>query len=178
MKTLPVEYLKECLDYNPETGQAFWKERPRLHFSSDRIWRKSNTQYAGKTAGYVNGVTGRMMIKVADVDLLLHRVVFAIHYSYWPKDQLDHKDGNHLNNRIVNLREASNAQNLKNRKKHVTNKSGYTGVTARGKRWISQICVDNKVMHLGMFDTPEDAYTAYCRAAQIHHGEFAASNWR
>lgn len=178
MKTLPVDYLKECFAYDSESGQLWWKERPRSHFSTEGAWKKTNVERAGKPAGYVNGVTGRLSVKVNDINLLVHRVAFVIYHGKWPVKQVDHWDGNFVNNRIHNLREATSGQNSRNRKLHSNNKSGYTGVVVRGSKWLAQICVDRKVMHLGMFNTPEEAYSAYRRAAEQHHGEFAASNRR
>ena len=54
---LTREHLKECLDYNPETGELVWKERPKSHFiegrySAEAMRRKHNNKYAGKEAGW------------------------------------------------------------------------------------------------------------------------------
>ena len=43
----PQEYLRECFDYNPETGAFLWKARPREHFSKDQPWKRHNTWLAG-----------------------------------------------------------------------------------------------------------------------------------
>ena len=48
MKTLPIEYLRECFDYNQKTGVLRWRARPRHHFKATKGWRSSHTQVAGK----------------------------------------------------------------------------------------------------------------------------------
>lgn len=87
----------------------------------------------------------------------------------------DHFDGDTLNNRRLNLREATHSQNKMNTFKPSTNTSGYKGVTLnknRGK-WQAQIKIQGKYKYLGLFGKAEDAYAAYCRAATEHQGEFA-----
>jgi hypothetical protein len=108
---------------------------------------------------------------------LLHREVLgrAIGRPLLPTEMVDHIDGNPLNNRRSNLRLATHADNMKNRRKHSNNKSGFKGVRQRKNRpgWVAEIRVDGKYTHLGTFDTPELAHEAYCKAAEKHHGEFA-----
>ena len=46
-----ADYLRSCFDYNPETGDLYWKQRPREHFPSINAWHMWNTQHAGDRAG-------------------------------------------------------------------------------------------------------------------------------
>lgn len=87
---------------------------------------------------------------------------------------VDHIDGNGLNNCRDNLRICTNSENVKNRKIQINNTSGYKGVTwhKREQKWRAQIQMNNKQIQLGSFDNPEDAYAAYCEAAEKYHGEF------
>lgn len=89
--------------------------------------------------------------------------------------QVDHINGNVLDNRRVNLRICNNSNNSKNKKMFSTNKSGFKGVHfhAASKLWASQIQVNTRKIWLGSFETPELAYKAYCEAAVKYHGEFA-----
>jgi hypothetical protein len=48
------EYLQECFEYNRETGELFWKTRPRHHFKNDGIWKMWNTSHAGKKISNIN----------------------------------------------------------------------------------------------------------------------------
>lgn len=88
--------------------------------------------------------------------------------------QVDHRDGNGLDNRRANLREATPSQNLHNQRLSRANTSGYKGVEwhkAKGK-WRARIMINGKQRYLGLFATAEDAYAAYCKASAELHGEF------
>ncbi len=86
---------------------------------------------------------------------------------------VDHINGDTLDNRRCNLRIATQSENMRNRGKMSLNTSGYKGVHAMGKKWGAKITIDKKQIHLGTFDTPEEAHAAYCKAALELHGEFA-----
>lgn len=172
-KNLPdVGYLRECFDYNPETGALTWKHRPREHFQSDHIWLIWLANFAGKIAGshsdrYVRvGIDGR--------HLYGHRIIWAMQTGAWPNDEIDHRERDKLNNRWEMLRPATHQQNG-------FNHPGWKGrdlpkgVTRCRKRFAAAISVDRRRLHLGVFDTPEEANTAYRKAADAHFGEFAAS---
>ncbi|EIU7141728.1 HNH endonuclease [Pseudomonas aeruginosa] len=90
---------------------------------------------------------------------------------------VDHRDGDKLNNRRSNLREATQGENAKNTRLAKNNSSGFKGVskTAEG-RWRARITVGRKEIRLGNFDTREEAAAAYDRAALQLHGEFASPN--
>lgn len=109
--------------------------------------------------------------------LLLHRVIMEriIGRPLETKELVDHIDGNSLNNHRANLRVVTHAQNMKNRKTSVTCKSGYKGVyfDPSGNKWRVQIYCDGKKIPLGRFDTAEQGYEAYCKAALKYHGQYA-----
>jgi hypothetical protein len=88
----------------------------------------------------------------------------------WPKDQIDHIDGNKSNNRFANLREATPSQNTQNQRRAMrTNKLGILGVIlARGK-FRAQIWFDGKNKFLGYFATAEAAHAAYLAAKRKFH---------
>jgi hypothetical protein len=88
---------------------------------------------------------------------------------------IDHIDGNKLNNQGGNLRIATHAQNLRNKRKTKQNKSGFKGVSFCKKtmKWRSLIDASGKQYLLGYFNTPEAAHNAYKAAAERLHGEFA-----
>jgi hypothetical protein len=93
--------------------------------------------------------------------------------------QVDHKNGNHLDNRRLNLRLATNQQNQCNRGPQCNNTSGYKGVTWHkyDQRWKAQIWVNQKNHNLGSFDDPVEAAKAYDAAALELHGRFARLNF-
>lgn len=90
-------------------------------------------------------------------------------------NQIDHIDGNRLNNAFCNLRLATNAQNQWNKSKGIYNKSGYKGVSWSKvrQRWAANFYHNKKRVFLGYYERPEIAYAAYCKAAAELHGEFA-----
>ena len=103
----------------------------------------------------------------------MHRVIMDA-----PDDmEVDHIDGDRLNNRRSNLRLCTSEQNTHNRPKHNTGGSRiYKGVRKRNNRYVAEICVARKNISLGSFLTAEDAAHAYDCAAIKYHGEFANLN--
>lgn len=98
--------------------------------------------------------------------------------------QVDHINGNTLDNRRANLRLCTQTQNTCNRKKNRNNRSGFKGVNRKksdriGKhwKWASRIGIGKKRLFLGAFETAEEAARVYDEAAKIYHGEFARLNF-
>lgn len=108
----------------------------------------------------------------------MHRLIMNT-----PKElQVDHINGNKIDNRKINLRNCNNQQNASNIPKRTLNKSGYKGVCyfshgKRIKRWLARIKVNYKTYRLGYFLTKEQAALAYDDAAKKHFGEFAKLNF-
>lgn len=102
--------------------------------------------------------------------VLLHRVITDAPENM----QVDHKDGNGLNCRRNNLRQATNSQNQRNTRTRVDNTAGFKGVNLCKDRgvWQARIQVEGSRIHLGFFTTAEDAHAAYARASAALHGEF------
>lgn len=92
---------------------------------------------------------------------------------------VDHIDGDGLNNHRSNLRPATRSQNLHNSRKHVKSASRFKGVTPDGHGyggWRALIMVDYRRISLGTFRSEVDAARAYDAAALEYCGEFAATN--
>jgi hypothetical protein len=88
---------------------------------------------------------------------------------------VDHINGNGLDNRRSNLREATTAENMRNRSGlAIDNTSGYRGVHWRKDRqkWRAWICVDHRGRHLGLFGTAEEAAYAFDDAALKLFGDY------
>lgn len=90
--------------------------------------------------------------------------------------QVDHVNGNRLDNRRTNLRICTRSQNCVNREASTKGISGYRGVTKHKDRWRARIEVNDKKIHLGLFDTKEEAAQAYNKAATAYFGEYACLN--
>jgi hypothetical protein len=88
--------------------------------------------------------------------------------------EVDHRDGNGLNNSRINLRVATPHQNTLNRRLSRRNTSGFKGVrwVEHCQRWRATIGLNGKQYHLGVFPTPEEAYAAYCEANANLHRDF------
>lgn len=102
---------------------------------------------------------------------LMHRQILNL--GYGDKRQGDHGNGNTLDNRRLNLRIATHAENTRNRGKHSNNSSGFKGVWQVRGKWRAQIMADRKLKHLGYFATAELAHSAYRAEAERLHGDFA-----
>lgn len=91
----------------------------------------------------------------------------------------DHRNMNTLDNRRANLRVATYSQNRCNTPARADNKVGLKGVSLvrHSGRWRAVIGVDGRQMHLGVFDSPEEAARAYDAAASRLYGEFARLNF-
>lgn len=113
--------------------------------------------------------------RVNGADILLHRFLTNAPTGM----QVDHIDRYTLNCTDDNLRICTRTQNAQNRKKHVTNTSGFTGVhfDNNHKRWTAQICINGKGTHIGNFGNKLDAALAYDAAARKLRGEFAVTNF-
>ena len=177
---MSVETLRALLVCDEAAGLLFWKERgPEWFTGQDRfssvvrskMW---NTRHAGKPAftGLRNGYfSGQLFAKTYSA----HRVIWAMAHGYWPNGDIDHANGNRLDNRLSNLREATRAENNRNVGVQANNTSGFKGVSwdAAHSKWKARIGHHRKIIHLGRFESPEDAYAAYCAAAQKYHKQFA-----
>jgi hypothetical protein len=167
---LDAEYVRAILDYSPDTGVFKWKWR-------DDARKSHNSRYSGKVAGSVN-TQGYLQIRINNRHYQSHRLAWLIIHGEWPPNDIDHIDGYKLNNRIANLRLATRQENKRNVGLRKDSTTGVTGVSwhrASGK-FASHISDDAyKRIHLGLFDTIEEA-TAARAAAEIHYfGKFRRS---
>lgn len=141
----------------------------------DRGLAKSSWHVLFGSHGYIwkqYATQKRNGIKVA-----LHRVIMSrmLERELSTDEQVDHINGNGLDNRRGNLRLATGSQNQANRPTTKNNTSGYKGVSwhKKSKKWSARIRVHGKRISLGHYHTPEEAHKVYCAAADKYFGEFA-----
>lgn len=134
-------------------------------------WKKKPSQSV-KVGSVVGSVTtkGYMRGALANRRYYIHRVIFLFSTGEQP-DEIDHIDGDRLNNRISNLRYADHDINLKNKRNYKNNKSGVTGVNwyESRRKWRATITANGRTIHLGYFEKFEDAVAAR-RAAEKKYG--------
>lgn len=108
--------------------------------------------------------------------IYMHRIIWEHHFGSIPKGyEIDHVDGDRLNNQKVNLRLVTSRQNKMNSALRSDNTSGYKGVTwdRQKRRWKAQIMMNGKNHPLGRFKTKEEAAAVYEEAAHRMFGEYA-----
>ena len=147
------------LDYNPELGVFTWKT----------TWGRRTK---GTEAGTVFKI-GYRMIGLFGSRIYAHRLAWMIVYGDLGDKQIDHINGNKLDNRICNLRLATVAQNMQNLKKSKKNTTGFKGVSfyKAYNKFCAEPKIDGRKYFLGYFDTPEEASKAYI-AKKLEHTKF------
>jgi hypothetical protein len=163
---LSADYIRSILAYDPLTGEFRWRHRD----DRPKWW---NTHYAGKIAGTIDANGYRRICIDNGCRHLGQRLAWLIMTALWPINEIDHKNTDNGDNRWDNLREATEAQNKRNRRMLVRNASGLKGVCAHKGKWQATIYAEGINYYLGRFDTPKAAHNAYCAAAKQLHGEFA-----
>lgn len=156
---MELQELRALLDYDPASGVFTWKAKP-----ARRI-------VIGSVAGGANNFGGwhYVVISVAKKPYLAHRLAWFHMTGEWPDGEIDHRNGDGLDNRWDNLRQATRGQNAQNMRIFRNNTSGYPGVSRLRNGWRAEICAHGVKQHLGLFDTAEAAAAAYLTAKAIQH---------
>lgn len=157
-----AQRLRELLHYDPETGVFTYLV-------------KRGICMPGTVAGS-KMIRGNHSIGLEYRRYASHRLAWLYMTGEWPQQEIDHIDGDALNNKWSNLRLATSGQNKQNQHRpRRDNTSGYMGVYRHGVThdgspiWRARIDIDGKRKHLGLFDSPELAYSAYLNAKRHLH---------
>jgi hypothetical protein len=154
------KYLKELFHYDPDIG------------SFTRKLRRQGV-VVGAEAGCIteDGRTHYRLVQIDGIKHKAHRLAWLYVHGKLPDDQIDHIDGDGLNNRIANLRDVTSRENCRNTRLRSTNKSGVVGVYFQksSARWRAQIGTGSGNKHLGYFTDIKDAIAAR-KTAEIELG--------
>lgn len=142
------ERISKMFRYDPETGDIWWIESGKGKIKK-------------KPAGTVVS-NGYKAVMIDGDRYYCHRIAWVLTHGLWPEDQLDHINGVKTDNRLVNLRPATNLQNGRNFKVKANNTSGTTGIVwcNQTKKWRALIKNNGKTIHLGRFVDKVDAINA------------------
>jgi len=160
-----IQRAREVLRYDPDTGWLI------------RTVRMGARGMIGMRAGYRHNTDGYRRVAFDGKQYREHRIIWAIVTGTWPL-QIDHINGVRDENRWINLRDVSNRENCRNKKRPANNTSGVTGVYWRGRNltWVARIRLNGKMANLGSFATFDEA-VAVRKAAEVEHG-FHANHGR
>lgn len=155
-----LKFLKENFIYTENTG---------------KLWRKFDGKFTTTSS---MSASGYLQTRIKNKTYYTHKLIWMLYYDEIPQNELDHIDGNKINNKIENLRKATHSENNRNRSKPSNNTSGYKGVAwhKQENKWRAYITINQKQISLGLYDDKEDAVKAYNNAATKYHGEFAKLN--
>lgn len=159
---LDGDTLRQIVAYDCETGNLVWR-------------RTHGKRVSGQPVGTAHTARGNLRVHIAGKPYALHRLVWLYVHGLWPVGVIDHIDGNPRNNRIENLRDATQSQNVWNSRRRCNNTSGFKGVSwnRRTRAWRAYVTRNGKTHWLGHYATAETAFAARVAAADRLHGEFA-----
>lgn len=163
--SLTQDYLKQILNYNPDTGIFRWVERVAKRIE------------IGQVAGSVDK-GGYRKIRIGGVSFYAHRLAWLYSFGEFPKEQIDHINHIKDDNFLKNLRSCTSSENSRNRGMSPKNTSGYKGVSwhIRNKKWTAKIQHNRKTVNLGNYDCRHEAAKEYDKKALELFGEFACLN--
>lgn len=152
MKTITPERLKEIVLYDSETGIFVWKIK------------KSRSVIVGKEIGCLNE-EGYVTIGVDGKYYPAHRLAWLYMTGEWPKYSIDHINGERSDNRWGNLRDVPTSINNQNRR----NVKGFSYDKYSVRHWRVRIRFGGKKLHIGTYETQEEAHAAYLEAKRRLH---------
>jgi hypothetical protein len=144
--------------------------RKRLSYSrSNGVFTWKDGQHAGAVAGHVIS-NGYRQIKLYGRSYYAHRLAWLWCHKEWPAADIDHKNGLRDDNRILNLREATRSENLRNQRLSPRNTSGKMGVywSNSAKRWVAEMNLRSGRLRLGRFKSYDEAANARAQAERKH----------
>lgn len=137
------------------------------------LWRKECVGKNGHklsrrlVENVANNVYGYCIVRFKGRNVPYHRIIWVLLNGDIPVGiQIDHIDGNKINNDISNLRLVSNRENQQNQVKHRNGRLVGCYYKKQVRKWRAQITVNGKLKHLGYFETEQEAHEAYLNALE------------
>ena len=150
---LSQEEIMKVLHYDQHSGVFTW------------IAKSSTKTIVGSTAGHTHHLHRRVVITINGFKYLAHRLAWLYMTGEWPKNVIDHIDGDSTNNKWVNLRDVTQGGNTQNQRSgHINSQtSKKLGVSFDKSRckYSARICVNGHQRLIGRFLTEDEAYNAY-----------------
>lgn len=158
----PLNYV----DVDINTGRVFWKNISKYH--NEKINKEAGCAKTDKGKTY-------HVIQIKGQKIKRSQIVFFAANGRWADPLVDHINGNSIDDRITNLREATVQENAMNHKKRKCRSGLPMGVrlVAGSGRYQARITLNKKQHHLGAYDTPEEAAEVYQKARREMFGDFA-----
>lgn len=161
---LALDRLKSILNYDPTTGVFTWRASAR-------------NGWVGRRAGSVNETSGYRRIYIDGRFYAEHRLAWFYIHGEWPSADIDHRNRQRIDNRLIAIRQATRSENSANRKRRVDNILGIKGVRRKGAgRFEARIMKDGVAIQIGTFDSEKEAAAAYHAKAVELFGEFASGD--
>lgn len=162
-KKIELNYkeLTDSFVYDYTQGRIYWK----INKCKARI---------GSEAGLSLNNAGYRLIKFNYKRISFARIAWTMFHGMAPSGDIDHIDGDPLNNKIENLRDVTKSQNMMNRANQKNNKSGQKGVgwASREKRWRVRVKKEGREYCFGYFKCYDEAVDAYKLAEAELHGQY------
>jgi hypothetical protein len=171
---MDANFVQNLLDVDVVSGSAKWRERPISMFKSERDMKKWNTRYAGAEAFTSVNTNGYRRGTILWRSFYLHQIVYLVANGELPEgNQIDHINGDRLDNRAKNLRAVSHSGNCRNQNCAVKSSTGFRGVhyVKRNGTYQARIRLGDKSHTLGGFLTAEDAALGRKELEEKHWGK-------
>lgn len=169
-RPLPAPNLVRAL-FRYDGTDFYWLPRPREMFKHEWQWAQFARNRAGTKVTIKRQLNGYHGVRLNGTLLMVHRLIWCLHYGEWPKRELDHINGDKFDNRIENLRDVTKSMNMRNQKLRSDSTSGFPGVffCKDHKAWRAIIRTQGVHKYLGTFKDREAAIAAR-KAAQVEYG--------
>lgn len=154
---------REFFEYR-EDGVLVYRKDPRRP-------ECTHSKVVGKTVGGDDG-HGYLMCMLLGHKFKVHQIVWLLHHGALAAHPIDHEDRDRRNNRIGNLRIASDVENMQNLVASTAPTAG-TWRPKNSRKYAARVIHQGRRFHLGYFDTVEEANAAYCTAKAAVSGSFS-----